>query len=107
MNDPAVREALDRLVVELRTNHSTVYEMLNRMDRNKDGILSRDEIRRGLAEMGVQLTATELDSVMRAFDKDHNGKIDWFEFYTVLTQHAAPCRAVGFPSSATTGCRSR
>jgi hypothetical protein len=86
MNDPAVCEALDRLISELRTKHSTVYEMLNRMDRNKDGILSRDEIRRGLAEMGVRLTATELDSVMRAFDKDHNGKIDYLEFYTVLTK---------------------
>ena len=87
INDPTVKEALDRLVAELRTRHSTVYEMLNRMDKNKDGSLSRDEIRRGLAEMGVRLTATELDSVMRVFDWDHNGRVDYIEFHTVLTKH--------------------
>jgi hypothetical protein len=87
ISDPAVREALDRLVGELSTKHSTVYELLNRMDRNKDGVLSRDEIRRGLAGMGVRLTTWELDSVMRTFDKDRNGKVDYVEFYTVLTNH--------------------
>ena len=63
------------------------------MDRNKDGILNRDEIRRGLAEMGVRLTATELDSVMRAFDKDQSGRIDYLEFYTVLTKHRVEAAA--------------
>jgi hypothetical protein len=81
----AVRDALDRLVVELRTRHGTVHEMLERMDRSKDGFLSRHEIGRGLAEMGVQLTAAELDSVIEVFD--HNGKVDYHEFYTVLTKH--------------------
>ncbi len=96
MKDPAVREALDRLVGELRTKHSTVFEMLNRVDRNKDGILNRDEVRRGLAEIGVRLAPTELDSVMRAFDKDHNGKIDYLEFYTVLTKHRVETAASRF-----------
>ena len=81
----AVRKALDRLVVELRTRHGTVHEMFERMDRSKDGFLSRHEIGRGLAEMGVQLTAAELDSVIEVFD--HNGKVDYHEFYTVLTKH--------------------
>ena len=87
INDPVVREALDRLVIELQAKHSTVYEMLNRMDTNKDGVLSRDEICDGLAEMGVRLRTTELDSVMRAFDKDHNNMVDYLELYTVLTKH--------------------
>ena len=86
MAEPVVREALDLLAAELCAKHNAVRAMLNRMDRNKDGILSRDEICCGLAEM-VQLSQPELDSAMRAFDKDRNGTIDSLEFYTVLTKH--------------------
>jgi Ca2+-binding EF-hand superfamily protein len=96
VSDPAVREALERLVGELRTKHSSVYEMLERMDRNKDGILSLFDIHGGLAEMGVRLTATELDSVLWAFDKDQTGRIDYLEFYTVLTKHQYMERFTGF-----------
>ncbi len=85
INDPVVRAALDRLVLELQAKHSTVYEMLKRLDHNKDGVLNREEIRRGLADMDVRLSSTELDSVMRAFDKDGNGTIDYTEFFTALT----------------------
>jgi hypothetical protein len=87
MNDPAVRDALDRLVVELRAKHGAVDKMLQQMDSNKDGILDRDELCHALTEMGVQLSRTELDSVMRAFDKDRTGNIEYAEFYTVLTKH--------------------
>ena len=93
-NDLAVREALDRLVVELRTKHSTVYELLNRLGRNRDGLLSREEMRLGIAQLVVRLSTTELDSVMRAFDEDGSGKVDYVELYTVLSRHrveAASC----------------
>ena len=89
VHDPVVHECLDRLVAELRSRHGTVHEMLRRLDRNRDGQLSRDELRQGLFEMGVQLSMSELDSVMRAFDRDHSGSIDYLEFYTVLTKHRA------------------
>ena len=102
INDPEVKQALDRLVVEVQARQSTVYEMLGRMDTNKDGILSRRDVGRGLTELGVRLSASELDSVMRVFDKDHSGQIDYLEFYTVLTKHrvdaATQTRAPSGPS---------
>ena len=64
-NDPAVREGLYRLV------------------RNKDGILTRDDVRRALAELvhtlGLPLTAMDLDAVIRALDANHDGKRDYLE----------------------------
>ena len=89
LTDPVVREALQPLIGELRKQHASVYEMLKRMDRNKDGILSRDELCDGLSEMCVTLTPAQLDSVMRAFDKDGNGNVSYHEFYAVLTKHRA------------------
>jgi hypothetical protein len=89
MNDPAVRKVLDRLAEEMSSKHITMRAMLRELDRNNDRKLSRDELSHGLAEMCVTLKATELDTVMHAFDKDHDGKIDYGEFYSVLTTHAA------------------
>jgi hypothetical protein len=49
--------------------------------------------------MGVLLSESEMDSVMRAFDHNRNGKVDFLEFYGQLARHrpardAAPLRAV-------------
>ena len=50
--------------------------------------------------MGVLLSESEMDSVMRAFDHNRNGKVDFLEFYGQLARHrpdrrdAAPVRAV-------------
>ena len=87
MSDPMVRRALDRLVDELSGRHSSVYEMLQRLDRNGDGLLSREEMRTGLLGMGVPLAAPELDSLMRVFDTNMSGRIDFREFYSVITRH--------------------
>jgi hypothetical protein len=84
-----VRRALDRLVEELDSKRITMRAMLQQLDRNRDRKLNRDEISHGLAEMGVTLTATELDTVMRVFDKDHDGKVEYAEMHAALTTHAA------------------
>ena len=83
VNGPAVSEAPDRLSMELQAQLSTVDDLLERLDRNQDGILDRKEIRPALAEMCV--SATELGSVTRAFDKDGTGNFDRTELRTVLT----------------------
>ena len=36
--------------------------------------------------MGVLLSESEMDSVMRAFDHNHNGKVDFLEFYGQLAR---------------------
>ena len=97
VHDPVVHECLDRLVAELQSRQGTVHEMLRRLDRNRDGQLGRDELRQGLSELGLQLSMSEIDSVMRAFDRDHSGSIDYLEFYTVLTKHRA--RQSGFAAT--------
>ena len=37
--------------------------------------------------MGVLLSESEMDSVMRAFDHNRSGKVDFLEFYGQLTRH--------------------
>ena len=87
INDPKVREVLDHVVTEMRQKSMTVYDLVNQFDTSKDGVLSMDEVRRGLSGMGLQLTSAELDSVVMVFDKDHSGEISSVELGRVLTEY--------------------
>ena len=73
----------------LEAKQEWVYELLQRLDRNGDDRLSRDGLRHGLRSMGVSLLPSELDSVMRAFDRNTDGTVDYVELYTVLSEHRA------------------
>ena len=63
--DEVVRAAVDSLCAELYGRREYVYELLERMDTNKTGYLSREEMKRGLDKLGLRLGATELSHVMR------------------------------------------
>lgn len=54
------------------------------MDRNTDGSLSREELRDGLAAKGVNLSGSELTYLVRAFDKNRDGRVSVEEFTSEL-----------------------
>ena len=82
--DPVVKAALDQLVGELHGRREDVHNMLQRLDRNGTGTLSRQEMHRGLLGMGIRLTPIEIEAVMRALDSNGDGQVAWHEFYRVL-----------------------
>lgn len=81
---PKVREALGRLAEELFRTGTTTNDLYAKIDENSDGVLTRLELHRGLRSLGVTLHAVELDAVLRMFDSDGNGDIDFEEFAAVL-----------------------
>eukprot|EP01039_Chlorochromonas_danica_P004573 gene4573-5013_t len=58
----------------------SIAKLLSIMDDNGDKRLSRDELRYGLRDYGINLTPTELEQVFLYFDRDRNGFIDITEF---------------------------
>mmetsp|Transcript_50826 Transcript_50826/g.108855 ORF Transcript_50826/g.108855 Transcript_50826/m.108855 type:complete len:266 (+) Transcript_50826:263-1060(+) len=85
---PKTREALDKMVKELNAK-GNVYELFQRFDANNDKTLSREEMQVGLRSIGCSLLPVELDAVIRAFDSDGNGTVDYPEFYSILKFHQA------------------
>ena len=92
MHDPIAKEVLDRLVTELWARHEAVHDMLRRLDKSGSGCLSKSDLRMGLQSMHLKLTPNELDSVIRLFDKDGSGMVDYVNFYHVLTKYQAEKR---------------
>jgi hypothetical protein len=97
---PAVRDTLDRLVKEMQAKQQGVDDLMKRLDSNKDGKLGRKELSDGLRSLGVSLLPSELDEVMKVFDKDGTGNVDYVEFYAVIREWKATAPA---PAAAQTG----
>ena len=79
-----VREALNQVVEELYARREDVLSMLQGLDRNGTGTLSRQEMQRGLMGMGIRLSPSEMSAIMRAFDRNGDGTVLWHEFCDVL-----------------------
>ncbi|CAF2361463.1 unnamed protein product [Rotaria sp. Silwood2] len=54
--------------------------MFNKYDKDKNGTISRDELRSLCYDMGYYLSDDELEWACTLIDKDGNGKIDYQEF---------------------------
>eukprot|EP00435_Cladocopium_sp_Y103_P046650 s488_g13.t1 len=59
-------------------------ELFHEIDQNGDGILTRSEMAAALRRLGCPLSPAELDGVLRCFDADGSGSIDFGEFYQIL-----------------------
>eukprot|EP00440_Ansanella_granifera_P077012 gb/GFBE01083574.1/.p1 GENE.gb/GFBE01083574.1/~~gb/GFBE01083574.1/.p1 ORF type:complete len:336 (+),score=76.27 gb/GFBE01083574.1/:1-1008(+) len=85
-NKLPLRNALHSLVRQLKAEGLSEYELFQKMDKDGSGDLSKTELQLALRRFGCQLLPMELDAVLRAFDKDGNGQIDFGEFYAILKE---------------------
>lgn len=81
---PRLNEALNVLVYQLKREGLTEGELFQRIDSNQDGELSRSELQASLRKLGVSLSTSELDGILRIFDSDGSGSIDFTEFYQLI-----------------------
>ena len=79
--------ALDKLAADLRDRHEAAYDAMRRLDRNGDGRLDRAELQRELWGLGAGLSGGEMDAVLREFDSNRDGRVDYQEFYNTMKRH--------------------
>lgn len=54
------------------------------MDNNKNGMLDVDDFRWGLMDYGISLSKEEAVQVLKHFDRDGNGQVDFKEFVRII-----------------------
>ncbi|OQS00803.1 hypothetical protein ACHHYP_02593 [Achlya hypogyna] len=70
----------------------TIARTMRALDANRDGRLSRDELRFGLRDFGVDCAAVDIDTIMGALDRDRDGTVSFDEFLVALRGPMAPSR---------------
>jgi Ca2+-binding EF-hand superfamily protein len=63
-------------------NIATVLKALH--SSGDDGIIDLDELRRGLQQIGMHLSDSEVDSVVQHLDRDGNGQIRFVDFAAIF-----------------------
>ncbi|KAL0725815.1 hypothetical protein Bca4012_040414 [Brassica carinata] len=78
------RKAL-RVIAEFLSSQEVenIKEMFNKMDTDKDGIVSIEELKAGLRDFGTQLAESEVQMLIEAVDTKGKGTLDYGEFVAV------------------------
>ena len=61
-------------------------DMIRKLDKNKDGMISFIELSEGLREFGIKIFKGEQAALMRRLDEDKDGLIAYEELYNALRQ---------------------
>lgn len=63
-----------------------VRKLFDKFDKNGDGCLNREELVDVLAQMGPRLTSTNVEAIIRDYDENRDGLIQFSEFEKMLIQ---------------------
>lgn len=63
-----------------------VKQLFNKFDKNGDGCLNRDELADVLAQMGQRLSSRDVEEILKDYDENHDGLIQFSEFEKMLMQ---------------------
>lgn len=63
--------------------------MFRRMDKDRNGSLSREEFALGLKETQLTVEHHDVEELFKQFDTDNNGRINYDEFLTAIRVGAA------------------
>ena len=61
-----------------------IKQAWERFDIDKDGYIYRDELLSVMHELGLKASENDVDDLLKEFDTDNNGAIDYNEFVVMM-----------------------
>ena len=83
------KENFAKTIREVTTNYSDeeIYDLFNKLDENKNGVIEYEELVRGFSDREKLLNEKNMKEAFNFFDKDKNGYINWEEISNVVFQN--------------------
>jgi len=83
-SDPETRSAVEKFRLKIaerggKNGIRTLMAILKELDTTGDKRLDRSELKDGMRDFGVNLSDREIDIILNAFDRNHDGYIDFEE----------------------------
>jgi len=97
---PGSRPISEQLASALRANSGRVLDLFRDWDKDGDGEVSRDEFRRAMPLLGLEVPIQDIDALFTAWDKDGGGALSLAELTKILRSKTPP-PVPGDPSQAT------
>jgi len=87
LGDSAVREGTERVLEDI-SYEAILRKTFHHFDKNNDGTLGKDEIRKLLISLRQNPDSSTFAHIFEAIDKDKSGSIDQEEFVQMMTKEA-------------------
>jgi calcium-dependent protein kinase len=71
--------------VTSKNEEEQIKKFFNEIDDSGDGVLSKEEIKKGCYLMEMHLTDKEIEVIFKVYDRDKSGTLDFNEFLEALT----------------------
>ena len=79
-----IRKCLLKAGTERHTEEFVLRELFREHDRDSNGVLSINEIRTMLTKLNIACEDKYINALMKEFDSNNNGTIEFEEFVTKL-----------------------
>ena len=71
-------------IEKMRLQWSQISNAFGNLDMKRAGKLSRSDFEAMNKRTGLRLTSSEIDQIVRIFDRNNDGKVDFREFSSVI-----------------------
>lgn len=75
---------IEAVCMYMRKEHLSIHDIYKMIDRDNDSNVTRVEFAQFLRRMGLTPSDSQIDDLIKAFDKDRNGRIKFSEFVDAI-----------------------